>query len=432
MSVVNIPSASTAADRRLPTRPCDAPAVSRPEQVRVRASPCQLDLVSRDPVDERNVHDQLRENGLKVLRTGGAGALKLLFASDFDHHPDSMLQSHFIVGPDASRFPLTGPGKIEVNALCQLVNHVAAQIVTDDSVRMIEEPTHLSALNVLPMFWQAEIGNGRQMGGLSAAAATRRPRGCLRQDERRIKPRYGAGKRKEPGAKMCNLYSNTTVSEAMRRLFQVDASRDRLGNARPRPAIFPKGTAPVVALDDDGNRELVEMSWGFRTPKVSKKTGKPIKPLAWNNARDDKLLKSGLWKASFAERRCLVPVSSFSEMKGKKPATDFWFALTGEREDDRPPFAVAGLWRRERDDLLDPEHPRCVHTMVTTEATDLIRPIHARGRMLVILRPEDHEIWLKGSTGDAMALLKPFPSEEMRIVRQGVGIKKDDIVEIGT
>ena len=223
---------------------------------------------------------------------------------------------------------------------------------------------------------------------------------------------------------MCNLYSNTTASEAMRRMFRVDASRDGLGNAEPRPGIHPKGTAPVVALDGDGNRELVEMSWGFRTPKVSKRTGKPIKPEAWNNARDDKLMKSGLWKGSFAERRCLVPASSFNETKGQKPATDYWFALSGEG-DERPPFAIAGLWRRENDDLLDLEHPRCVHTMVTTEANDLVRPIHAKGRMPVILRQEDYETWLTGSVEEAAALLRPFPSSEMRIVLQGVGEKRD-------
>lgn len=176
---------------------------------------------------------------------------------------------------------------------------------------------------------------------------------------------------------MCNLYSNTTTSQAMRQLFDVDVSRDHLGNAQPRPGIHPKGATPVVALNDDGNRELVEMSWGFRTPQVSKRTGKPIKPAAWNNARDDKLMKSG-------------------------------------------------LWRVEREDLLEPEHPRRVHTMVTTEANDLIRHIHARGRMPVILRPEDYQAWLAGSLDEATALIKPYPSDEMRIVLQGIGEKRDE------
>ena len=104
---------------------------------------------------------------------------------------------------------------------------------------------------------------------------------------------------------MCNLYANIATAEAMRKLFQVAPGQDRLGNAEPRPAIFPKGLAPVVRLDSEGQRELIEMRWGFLTPQVSKKTGKPIKPAAWNNARDDKLRKSGLWRGSFEERRCV-------------------------------------------------------------------------------------------------------------------------------
>lgn len=67
--------------------------------------------------------------------------------------------------------------------------------------------------------------------------------------------------------------------------------------------------------------------------------------------------------------------------------------------------------------------------MVTTEANDLVRPIHAKGRMPVILRPDDYETWLKGSRDEALALIKPFPSEQMRIVLRGVGEKNDEIAE---
>lgn len=146
---------------------------------------------------------------------------------------------------------------------------------------------------------------------------------------------------------MCNLYANIATAEAMRRLFQVAPGQDRIGNAEPRPAIFPKGLAPVVRLDPDGKREMIEMRWGFLTPHVSKKTGKPIKPAAWNNARDDKLRKSGLWRGSFEDRRCLVPVTSFNETKGRQPATDYWFALTGDDPVGRPLFAFAGLCGRK-------------------------------------------------------------------------------------
>ena len=87
----------------------------------------------------------------------------------------------------------------------------------------------------------------------------------------------------------------------------------------------------------------------------------------------------------------LVPVTRLIKTKGKKPATDYWFALEGD-SDERVTFATAGLWSVEREDLLEPEHPRRVHTMVTTEANDLVGSIHAKRRMPVVLRPDDYEI----------------------------------------
>ena len=92
---------------------------------------------------------------------------------------------------------------------------------------------------------------------------------------------------------------------AMRDLFKVDTAHDQLGNAESRPAVFPKGLAPVVRVVQGGHRELVEMRWGVLTPNVSKRSGRLIKPSAWNNARDDTVAKNGRWRASFAERRCL-------------------------------------------------------------------------------------------------------------------------------
>ncbi|MEM7745647.1 MAG: SOS response-associated peptidase [Pseudomonadota bacterium] len=213
---------------------------------------------------------------------------------------------------------------------------------------------------------------------------------------------------------MCNLYSNTTAQEAMRQLFDVTAANDRLGNQAPQPAIFPKYTAPVVRMSDTSERELVAMHWGFLTPQVSKKTGKPIKPAAWNNARDDKVRSAGLWRASFAARRCLIPASSFCEAKGRKPATYHWFAL----DEDRSPFAFAGFWR---DDLLA-EGP--TYTIVTTTPNDLVRPIHP-SRMPVILHPADFDAWLTGTPEVAADLMRAFPAENMRIVRSGIGETAD-------
>lgn len=223
---------------------------------------------------------------------------------------------------------------------------------------------------------------------------------------------------------MCNLYSSTTAQQAMRDLFKVLPDHDHLGNARPLPAIWPKYEAPVVRLAQDGERELLTMNWGFLTAKVSKKTGKPIAPAAWNNARADKVMMNGLWKDSFNRRRCLVPASSFREARGRNPATDFWFALRGE--EDRPPFAFAGMWRGVQPGLPDDKVNIVTHTIITTAANEIVKPVHP-DRMPVILDPADHEIWLTGSTEEALALLKPYPADRMKIVREGVGIQQDDV-----
>nr|WP_281244867.1 SOS response-associated peptidase family protein [Sulfitobacter brevis] len=105
----------------------------------------------------------------------------------------------------------------------------------------------------------------------------------------------------------------------MRRLFDVPAANDLLGNAEPLRAIYPKNDGPVVRVILEGSRDLKAMHWGFVMPQKSKKTGDPIQPKAINNARDDKIRISRFWKASFESRRCLVPATSFGEAQRSSP-----------------------------------------------------------------------------------------------------------------
>lgn len=227
---------------------------------------------------------------------------------------------------------------------------------------------------------------------------------------------------------MCNLYANITTQESMLRLFQVSKDRDKLGNAEPLSAIFPKYNSPIVRLDHDNERELINAHWGFVMPQISKKTGKPIQPKAINNARDDKLQSSRFWYKSFRERRCLVPASSFCEARGRKPAVYHWFGLTGG--EDRPPFAFGGLWRnykglyrsREGDNEVD----IITSTVVTTTPNELVKPVHP-DRMVVILDPTDYETWLHGTEDDAMALCRSYPAEKMEIFKSGEGEKSDGV-----
>lgn len=73
-------------------------------------------------------------------------------------------------------------------------------------------------------------------------------------------------------------------------------------------------------------RELLFMSWVFLSAQVSKRTGKPVCPAAWNNTRGDGVASIGLWNNSFQERGCLVPAISFRKDKERNPETEYWFA----------------------------------------------------------------------------------------------------------
>ncbi len=209
----------------------------------------------------------------------------------------------------------------------------------------------------------------------------------------------------------------------MRQLFAVHPANDRLGNAEPLPAIFPKTMAPIVGTDSDGARWLENAAWGFVMPQVSKKTGKPIQPKAVNNARDDKLRSSRFWSKSFEDRRCLIPATSFCEAKGRNPATYVWFGVVGDA--DRPPFALAGVWRADgSNDGGNGERGLITSSMVTTTPNALTRETHP-DRMPTILDPVDYEEWLTGTPDEAFALIRPFPAERMVIHQSGIGLKSD-------
>ena len=60
---------------------------------------------------------------------------------------------------------------------------------------------------------------------------------------------------------MCNLYSQRKPREELRGLFNV--SHNRATEIEPQGSIFPGYMAPVVRRAEDGDLELVKLSWGF-------------------------------------------------------------------------------------------------------------------------------------------------------------------------
>ena len=210
---------------------------------------------------------------------------------------------------------------------------------------------------------------------------------------------------------MCNLYSQTKAREAVARLFRV--SDNRAAAFEPLPAIFPGHLAPVVRRAGDGEREIALLSWGFVLPQKDRAAKRVT------NARDEKVRTSGFWRGSFEERRCLVPVTSFAEPKGQRPAVWHWFALKGD--ESRPLFAFAGLWRNWKGPLKRDAEPveMDVYAFLTTSPNEVVRPIHPTRMPVMLSRADQFDAWLEGLADEAYQLARPIAPSAMYIVSKG-------------
>ena len=209
---------------------------------------------------------------------------------------------------------------------------------------------------------------------------------------------------------MCNLYSMTTNQEAMRRLTRV--FRDSLGNQPPLPTILPDQLAPVIRLDANGGRTLDRLRWGFpRLLKLSAAGAAGNRPVT--NVRN---YASSYWRGWLKPGfRCLVPATSFCEYTDSQPKVPHWFAL----DDDRPLFAFAGIWRPWTGERKKETREHLLFSFLTTEANDVVRPIHAKAMPVMLTTAEECDVWLSADVEDALKLQRPLPADQLKVVAKG-------------
>jgi len=165
--------------------------------------------------------------------------------------------------------------------------------------------------------------------------------------------------------------------------------------------IAPSQPIPVVRLAADNHkRECVLVRWGL-IPSWAKDAGIAAHTI---NARAETLTEKPAFRTAFRRRRCLVPADGFYEWlksgKAKLP-----HAI---RPKDSHPLAFAGLW----DHWQGPGGQGIDSaTVVTTNANDLLRPLHER--MPVILPREHYGAWLdpQRKEDELLSLLRPYPDE---------------------
>jgi putative SOS response-associated peptidase YedK len=117
------------------------------------------------------------------------------------------------------------------------------------------------------------------------------------------------------------------------------------------------------------------------------------------NARSETVAEKPAFRASFKRKRCLILADGFYEwQKVEGGAKQPWYY----RLKSGDPFAFAGLWAhwepRDKTPEDKREEPFDSCTILTTAANELVKKVHHR--MPVILRPEDHDLWLDREIDD--------------------------------
>ncbi|MFD2247204.1 SOS response-associated peptidase [Pontibacter ruber] len=197
---------------------------------------------------------------------------------------------------------------------------------------------------------------------------------------------------------MCGRYSVIPKAKGKSRANKL--LEDHLKEAHYNAA--PSQNLPVVTNKQPNAIQF--FSWGLQ-PFWAKDV-KSIKRSI--NARAETLTEKPSFRNLLKTKRCLVPADGFYEWQvtpqGKVP---YRILLKNEEL-----FSFAGLW----DEWLDKDTGEVLHTytIITTDANDLVKPIH--DRMPVILSPEAEELWLDeyGTQEDLLTLLKPYLAEEMK------------------
>jgi len=195
---------------------------------------------------------------------------------------------------------------------------------------------------------------------------------------------------------MCGRYRRKSDKQRIADAFAVSAGLEELDLA-PEDDIAPGSIQPVVAINQDGARQIELMRWGFKLPDR-----------LLFNARSEGIENSKFWKDSFEERRCIVPADAVFEWQQadkdkKKPKYEI--AIPGQE-----PFGMAGVWKLWKNPKTD-QWER-TFAVITGESSELVQPIH--DRMTTFLQPRDYEEYLASAERPPIHLLRILPAGKMR------------------
>ncbi|HEY0321398.1 MAG TPA: SOS response-associated peptidase [Pyrinomonadaceae bacterium] len=175
--------------------------------------------------------------------------------------------------------------------------------------------------------------------------------------------------------------------------------------------IAPTQDVLGVHESPDG-RQMTFYKWGL-IPSWAKDASMGARLI---NARSETVTEKPAFRQAFKQRRCIIPADGFYEWQRTEGRKQPFFC----RMRDESPFGFAGLWERWEGDGAQVINS-C--TILTTEANEVLRPVH--GRMPVILHLEDYELWLDTDVRKldlVKEAMKPYPPREMIGYAVGISI----------
>jgi putative SOS response-associated peptidase YedK len=187
---------------------------------------------------------------------------------------------------------------------------------------------------------------------------------------------------------MCGRFVSAAPASDLAAYLDVDEVVDERA---PSWNVAPTDPVYAVAVRR-GARTLGTFRWGL-VPSWAKDPGVGARMI---NARAETLTKK--FGPAFERRRCLIPADGFYEWEKLDDGTRQPYYI---HRADGAPLTFAGLWEFWRDPRDNGRELRTC-TIITTDANDLVRPIH--DRMPVVLAPSDWERWLDRDSHDVAAL----------------------------
>ncbi|KAB8334204.1 SOS response-associated peptidase [Scytonema tolypothrichoides VB-61278] len=199
---------------------------------------------------------------------------------------------------------------------------------------------------------------------------------------------------------MCGRFTLIQTAEALYETFHVE----KLPELEPQYNIAPTQMVGAVLYNQvSEERKFHKLRWGL-IPSWSKDLGIGAKLI---NARAETVAEKPAFRSALKYRRCLLVADGFYEWQHQENQKQpYYFRLQ-----EGKPFGFAGLWEKWR----SPEGEEITScTILTTEANELVQPIHER--MPVILQQQDYDVWLNPEVqtpSSLQQLLHPYPSEAM-------------------